>query len=88
MIDVGKKTIHSKIKGDEARKSQIDPVKNIDGKLKLQGAEQGGDDIENGFGWMIAIMEDTGQMALTSSGYHVGDGAFRVCITQQQNPTE
>jgi hypothetical protein len=38
--------------------------------------------IENGFGWMIAIMEDSGQMVFTASGYHVGDVAFGVCITQ------
>jgi hypothetical protein len=82
LIDVGKKTIHSKIKGDEARKSQIDLVKKVNGKLMLQGAEQGGDDITDGFGWTIAIMEDTGQMVLTASGYLVGDVAFGVCTSQ------
>ncbi|NLI83434.1 MAG: hypothetical protein GX443_17370 [Deltaproteobacteria bacterium] len=81
-IDVGKKTIQSKKQGDEARKSQIDQVKRVDGKLMLQGAEQGGDDIRDGFGWTIAIMEDTGQMVLTASGDLVGDVAFGVCTTQ------
>jgi hypothetical protein len=82
LIDVGKKTIHSNVKGDEGRKSQIDLVKKVNGKLMLQGAEQGEDDIANGFGWTIAIMEDTGKMALTASGYHVGDVAFGVCTTR------
>jgi hypothetical protein len=81
-IDVAKKTIQSKTAGHETRKSQIDQAKNVDGKLMLQGAEQGGDDIRDGFGWTIAIMEDTGQMVLTASGDLVGDVAFGVCTTQ------
>jgi hypothetical protein len=81
-IDVGKKTIQSKKQGDDVRKSQIDQVKHVDGKLMLQGAEQGSEDIRDGFGWTIAIMEDTGQMVLTASGDLVGDVAFGVCTTQ------
>ncbi len=81
-IDVGKKTIQSKKQGDDVRKSQIDQVKHIEGKLMLQGAEQGPDDTSGGFGWTIAIMEDTGQMVLTASGDLVGDVAFGVCTTQ------
>lgn len=81
-IDVGKKTMQSKKQGDDARKSQIDQVKHVGGKLMLQGAEQGGDDNGGGFGWTIAIMEDTGQMVLTASGDLVGDVAFGVCTTQ------
>jgi len=78
-IDVGKKTIQSKKQGDDARKSQIDQVKHVDGKLILQGAEEGSGDFRDGFGWTIAIMEDTGQMVLTASGDLVGDVAFGVC---------
>ncbi len=81
-IDVGKKTIQSKKTDDDARKSQIDHVKNVNGKLMLQGAEPGGDDIGDGFGWTIAIMEDTGEMVLTASGYLAGEVAFGVCTTQ------
>ena len=81
-IDVGKKILHSKMTGDETRKSQIDQVKKVNGKLMLQGAEQGWDDVTSGFGWTIAIVEDTGQMVLTASGYLVGDVAFGVCTTQ------
>ncbi len=55
-IDVGKKIIQSKKAGDSARKSHIDDVKNVDGKLMLQGAEPGGG-IRDGFGWTIAILE-------------------------------
>jgi len=80
-IDVAKKTIQSKKQGDDARKSQIDQVKHVDGKLVLQGAEEGSGDFRDGFGWTIAIMEDTGQMVLTASGDLVGDVAFGMCTT-------
>ena len=78
-INVGKKTIQSKKKSNDSRKSKIERVKQIDSKLIIQGAEQGREDVRDGFGWTIAIMEDTGQMVLTASGDLVGDVAFGVC---------
>ena len=81
-INVGKKTIQSKKTGDDSRKSQIERVKKVDGKLMLQGAEQGREDVPDGFGWTIAIMEDTGQMVLTASGDLVGEVAFGICTRQ------
>ena len=80
-ISLGKKIIRSQKTGDEARKSPIDHVKNVDGKLMLQGAEHGWDDVRDGFGWTIAIMEDTGQMVLTASGDLAAEVAFGVCTS-------
>ena len=82
-INVGKKTIQSKKKSDEStRKSKIERVEEVDNKLIIQGAEQGREDVRDGFGWTIAIMEDTGQMVLTASGDLVGNVAFGVCTPQ------
>lgn len=81
-INVAKKTIQSKKTGDDSRKSKIEHVKNVDGKLMLQGAEQGRENVRDGYGWTIAIMEDTGQMVLTASGDLVGDVAFGICTLQ------
>ena len=81
-INVDKKIIQSQKTGDDARKSPIEHVKNLDGKLMLQGAEQGWENVRDGFGWTIAIMEDTGQMVLTASGYLVAEVAFGVCTSQ------
>lgn len=81
-INVAKKTIQSKKTGDDSRKSRIERVKKVDGKLMLQGAEQGREDVPDGFGWTIAIMEDTGQMVLTASGDLVGEVAFGICTHQ------
>jgi hypothetical protein len=78
-IDVKNKIIKDK-EGDEgSRKSPIMSVQRIDSKLILQGAEEGYEDIRDGFGWTIAIMEDNGRMVLTASGDLVGNVAFGVC---------
>ena len=80
-IDTRKKTIQSKKEADESRISNIDQVKVVDNKLMLQGAEQGIEDVQDGFGWTVAVMEDTGYMVLTASGDLVGNIAFGVCTT-------
>lgn len=77
-IDV-KNKIMKDAKEDEGRKSPIQSVQQIDNKLMIQGAEQGYEDIQDGFGWSIAIMQDTGKMVFTASGDLVGNVAFGVC---------
>jgi hypothetical protein len=79
-VDVAKKTIHDKKAGD-GRKSPIEAVKRVDGKLILQGAEEGRPDVRDGFGWTIAIMEDSGQMVMTASGDMVAIAAFGACTS-------
>ena len=54
-------------------------VQRIDNKLILQGAQEGDEDIQGGFGRSIAIMEDAGRRVLTAPGDLVGNGAFEVC---------
>jgi len=79
LVNVGKKTIQDKKAGDDTRKSQIESLKQVDGKLILQGAEQGREGVRDGYGWTIAVMEDTGQMVLTASGDLVAVAAFGAC---------
>jgi hypothetical protein len=79
-VDVAKKTIQDKKAGD-GRKSPIESVKRVDGKLILQGAEEGRADVRDGFGWTIAIMEDSGQMVMTASGDMVAISAFGACTS-------
>jgi hypothetical protein len=78
-VNVGQKTIQDKKTGDDTRKSRIESLKQVDGKLILQGAEQGREGVRDGYGWTIAIMEDTGQMVLTASGDLVAVAAFGAC---------
>jgi hypothetical protein len=56
-------------------------VKRVDGKLILQGAEEGRPDVRDGFGWTIAIMEDSGHMVLSASGDMVAISAFGACTS-------
>ena len=64
-----------------AGKAAIESVKRVDGKLILQGAEEGRPDVHDGFGWTVAIMEDSGQMVLSASGDMVAISAFGVCTS-------
>jgi hypothetical protein len=81
-IDVGKKIMQNKKTGDNVRKSEIERIEVVDNKLILQGAEQGREDLRDGFGWTMAIMQDTGQLVLSASGDHVGDVIFGFCTPQ------
>ena len=62
--------------------SKIERMEQVDGKLILQGAEDGLEDVRDGLGWTIAIAEDTGNMVLTASGDQVGFVVFGACIPQ------
>jgi hypothetical protein len=79
-VDVAKKSIQDKKAGD-GRKSPIESVKRVDGKLVLQGAEEGRPDVRDGFGWTVAIIEDSGQMVLSASGDMVAISAFGACTS-------
>jgi hypothetical protein len=79
-VDVAKKTIQDKKSGD-GRKSPIESVKRVEGKLILQGAEEGRADVRDGFGWTVAIMEDSGQMMLSASGDMMAIAAFGACTS-------
>lgn len=78
-INVKQKTIQNKKTGDEVRKSRIESATRVDGKLIVQGAEEGREDVRDGFGWTIAIMEDSGQMVLSASGDLAAVAGFGTC---------
>ena len=59
--------------------SQIERMESVDGKLILQGAEDGWEGIKDGVGWSLAISEETGRMVLTASGDDVGFVIFGAC---------
>ncbi len=61
---------------------KISPIVNsekIDGKLILQGAEDGIEGVRDGLGWSLAIDENNGKMVLTASGEAVGFVMFGAC---------
>lgn len=59
----------------------IERSEKVDGKLILQGAEDGVEGVRDGLGWSLAIAEDTGKMVLTGSGDAVGFVIFGACTS-------
>ena len=62
-----------------AKTTPIERRETVDGKLMLQGAEEGVEGVRDGLGWTLAIAEDTGKMVLTGSGDAVGFVIFGAC---------
>ena len=82
VINFKKKIITATKEGGLQRTSPIENRKLIDGKLIVQGAEDGVEGVKDGLGWTIAINESTGKMVLTGSGDDVGFVFFGSCTPQ------
>ena len=78
-INFEKKTISAPRWGNNRTPSRIENQERIDGKLILQGAEDGIKGVKDGVGWSMAISEETGKMVLTESGDQVGFVVFGAC---------
>ena len=61
------------------RSTPIENFEKIDGKLIIQGAEDGIEGVRDGVGWSLAIAEETGKTVLTASGDEVGFVIFGAC---------
>ena len=79
-VDFQKKTITAARPGDETPPSAIERMERVDGKLILQGAEDGLEGVRDGVGWTSALSEDTGKFVLTASGEEVAFVVFGACI--------
>ena len=67
----------------EGRKpTEIERMERVEGKLILQGAEDGIENVHDGLGWTAAISEATGKFILTASGEKVAFVFFGACIAQ------
>ena len=62
-----------------SRSTDIERVEHVDGKLILQGAEEGIEGVRDGLGWTLAIREDNGRAVLTTSGDDVAFIIFGAC---------
>jgi len=79
-IDFNKKTIRPAAAGDETPATTIERHEVVDGKLILQGAEDGYENMRDGLGWTMAITEETGQVVLTASGDQVAFVVFGAAL--------
>ncbi len=78
-IDFKAKSISSERPDGGTRVSEIERSEVVDGKLMLQGAEDGIENIRDGLGWTLSIGQETGNMTLTGSGDAVGFVIFGAC---------
>jgi hypothetical protein len=79
-IDFEKKTIRPAIAAEDVPDTVIERMERVDGKLILQGAEDGYQSVRDGLGWTIAIAEDTGRVVMTASGDQVAFVVFGACL--------
>jgi len=79
-IDLNKKTIGPVAESDTRPDSVIERMERVDGKLILQGAEDGYESVRDGLGWTIAIAEGTGRVVMTASGDQVAFVVFGACL--------
>jgi hypothetical protein len=81
-INFDKKTISGTLASGKVRATTIEHMEHVDGKLILQGAEDGREGVRDGLGWSMAISEETGDVVLTASGEQVGFVVFGACTPQ------
>lgn len=67
-IDFEKKNIVSAVPGDDRPPSPIERMETVDGKLILQGAEDGYEKSRDGLGWTLAISQESGNAVFTAAG--------------------
>jgi hypothetical protein len=69
------------VRADDTRKSGIERLEEVEGKLMLQGAEEGRVGVRDGVGWTMSVDRDRGDMVLTASGEDVAFVVFGACTT-------
>ena len=79
-VNVKNSSIRAVGEGYEKRVTRIENMEHIDGKLILQGAEDGFENYNDGAGWSMVIMESNGDMVLTESGNRVAFILFGECV--------
>ena len=79
-IDFTTKTIRPAAAGDETPATTIERQEVVDGKLILQGAEDGYEKMRDGLGWTMAISVETGRVVLTASGDQVAFVVFGAAL--------
>ena len=79
-IDFSKKSIRPANADDTTPATTIERQEVVDGKLILQGAEDGYEKMRDGLGWTIAIAEETGHVVLTASGDQVAFVVFGAAL--------
>ena len=78
-VNFKEKNISSVLADGSKKSTTIENFEKIDGKVIIQGAEDGIEGVRDGVGWSLAIAEETGKTVLTASGDEVGFVIFGAC---------
>ena len=78
-VDAGSKLITTTPEAGTDAKTAIERSELRDGKLMLQGADDGIEGVRDGLGWTMAINDTTGKMVLTASGDSFALVVFGAC---------
>lgn len=79
-IDFDEHRIEGRV--ENGKTTTIENLEHIDGKLILQGAEDGVEGERDGTGWTVTISEETGNMVVVAAGEDVAFIVFGACTPQ------
>jgi hypothetical protein len=78
-INTSEKLISATPESGSTASTSIERVEHLDGKLMLQGADDGIKDVRDGAGWTMSINETTGKMVMTTAGDGFAVVVFGAC---------
>ncbi|KPJ98636.1 MAG: hypothetical protein AMJ60_07575 [Desulfobacterales bacterium SG8_35] len=78
-IDFSVKELAGVTESENKRTSKIKTMEFLDGKLFLQGADDGIENVRDGLAWSIAITQDTGRLVFSASGENEAFIIFGAC---------
>jgi hypothetical protein len=70
-VDFAQQQVTRTRPNQEQLTSPIERSESVDGRLILQGAEDGFEGVRDGIGWSLSIDQESGHMVLTGSGAEV-----------------
>ena len=79
-VDFEKKIVIPARESDGKRSSDIKRLERLGGKLILQGADEGIQEVRDSVGWTAAISEDSGNFVLTASGEGEAFVVYGACM--------
>ncbi len=82
IVDPGKNIIRATPESGSDRTTIVEHRESLDGKLMLQGADEGIEDFKDGLGWTMAIDELSGKLVFSASGDGFAIVVFGACAVR------
>ena len=79
LMDFNAREMSALTESENRRTSKIKAMEVLDGKLFLQGADDGIEGVRDGLAWSISISQDTGRLVLSASGDSSAFVVFGAC---------